>query len=620
MLLNRKMNIRKPQSKNFTLKGGLNTEIAGMDKPPGELSVCKNYISAEGSNSGYKSLTGYERFDGQTAPSDVALETVGSEWVSGPDYTLYQRVTYNGYVFYCKVALNSGTNAPDSSTPGDTTEWGYEAASGSEETYQDRGREAARTLILDVGNAESATGTIRGIHVHNSLTYAWRNTVGNANTGLWVSSGSGWTEVLPAVNPDDLMTASGTIRAVSGRFRYHPVGSANDETMYWVDGVTEGFFYLDPGTGTYKNVTHANMLSGYAPKHIGIWENRLFLVYEDGYTIFSNTGYPEDFDADTGTAGDIDFGEPVTGIKTVAGKLVVFTRTFIKIVHAGSTTGQFIWKQDTFSSSMGAFEDTIETLYEQTYFADDRGISGLFTAQETGGFSAQPVSKKIDNLYQENKLNLQSALVDISNRRYYLFYQNADGTSTSEGLVMTFDDQARLKGTGKVELKHNAVIASSGINKSTGQSLMFFGDSDGYVYQMEKGTSMDGETIDSYMITGFYHYGSPGNWKHFERLQFEVSCAQNTDVTIGTIYEYDDPVLPSTNTQDDTVTGGQPIWGGGITWGTFTWGSGFMGRALVYIQGYATNMAVSVQASSKYATSHTVHNIMTHYHMGDMRQ
>jgi hypothetical protein len=616
-MLSRRINITKPQSKNFALKGGLNTEIAGIERPPGEMAICKNYVSAEGSYNGYQSLKGYERFDGNTAPSDVALETVGDEWESGSDYTIYQRVTYNGYVFYCQQALNSGTNAPDSTTPGDNTWWKYEAASGSEDEYNDFAREIARTAIKKVGETDSATGKVRGLHVHNSKLYAWRNTVGSANTGLWVSSASGWVQVAA---DSTAMTASGNIKSVTARFRYFPSGSANDEVMYWVDGVTEGFFYLDPVSGTYKNVTHANMPSGYAPKHIGVWEGRLFLCYEDGYTIFSNTGYPENFDSDTGTAGDIDFGEPVTGILTVAGKLVVFTRKFIKIVHQGSTTGQFVWNQDTFSETMGAFDSTIQNMFEQVFFSDDRGISGLFTAQETGGFSAKPISKKIDTEYQSRKLYIHSSVKDIAKRRYFLFYANSDGTATSEGLAMTFDDNNRLKGTGKVELKHKATTTASGINNTTGDSLMFFGDDLGYAYQMESGTSMDGETLDTYMVSGFYHYGSPGFWKHFERLQFEIQCAQNTDFTIGTIYEYGSPLLPNTNTQTEEVTGGAAVWGGGITWGTFTWGAGHLGRALVYIQGYSTNMAVTMETSSKYKTEHTIHNIMTNYTMGDVRQ
>jgi len=131
---------------------------------------------------------------------------------------------------------------------------------------------------------------------------------------------------------------------------------------------------------------------------------------------------------------------------------------------------------------------------------------------------------------------------------------------------------------------------------------------------------MDGETIDTYMVTGFYHYGSPGIWKHFERLQFEISCATETEFTIGTIYEYGSPLLPNTSTVDETVSGGAALWGGGITWGSFTWGEGHLGRAVVYIQGYSTNMAVTITTSEKYKTQHTIHNITTNYAPGDVRQ
>jgi hypothetical protein len=592
-MINRRLQIRKPQSKNFALKGGLNTEIAGIERSPGEMAISKNYICAEGSYNGYQSLKGYERFDGNTAPSDVALETY-TAWADATAYVEYDRVSHGGYVFYCILDHTSatGVNEPDSVTPGDNTWWVNEGLISAVNEFEDRGREAARTAIKKVGDAQSATGKVRGMHVHNSLVYAWRNTSGSANTGLWVSSATGWSQVLP---DSTAMTASGDIKAITARFREYPPSDPAEEVMYWIDGVTEGFFYLDPVSGTYKNVTHANMPSGYAPQHIGVWENRLFLCYEDGYTIFSNTGQPQNFDSATGTAGDIDFNEPVTGITVAAGKLIVFTRKFIKIVHKGSSGTQFVWDTDTFSETMGAFVDTIQNINEQIFFCDDRGIQGLFTSAETGGFSAKPVSQKVDTEYQGRKLSLQSSIKDIAKRRYYIFYANADAT-------------------------HEAIISASGIKDSTGDSLMFFGDTLGYVYQMEKGTSMDGETLDTYMVSGFYHYGSPGYWKHFERLQFEISCAENTDFTIGTIYEYGSPLLPNTNTQTEQVSGGAAVWGGGITWGTFTWGAGHLGRALVYIQGYSTNMAVTMSTSSKYKTIHTIHNIMANYSMGDVRQ
>jgi hypothetical protein len=413
------------------------------------------------------------------------------------------------------------------------------------------------------------------------------------------------------------MSPNGVVKAVTGRFAEYPAASPNQEVMYWVDGVTEGFFYYT-GSGNYYNITSANLPSGEYPVDIGVWENRLFLVYDGGHLFFSTLGDPSDWDASTGYAGEIYIGEDITNITPAAGVLVVFTRSKIKVINYGSTTDQFIFKMDDFSDNMGAYDDTVQNLYEQLYFCDDRGISGFFTATETGGFLAEPISEKIETTYLERKTTIQDTVIDISKRRYYVFYANSDGTETSEGFCLTFHKN-KLKGTGQIELKHKVVVSSQGVD-TTGNSLMYFGDGSGMIYQLESGTSMDGETLDTYMVTGFYHYGSPGFWKHFERLQFEISCAQNTDFTIGTIYEYGSPLLPNTNTNTETVTGGSSVWGGGITWGTFTWGAGHLGRAVAYIQGYSTNMAVTISTSSKYRTEHTVHNIMTNYTMGDVRQ
>jgi hypothetical protein len=173
-MFNHKVRRSQARVKSLKLTGGLNTEIASMERPPGELAVCINYMDAPGLYSGYQSLAGYERFDGQTLASSIARETY-AEYAGGPDYVLNDRVYVDESgtleVFYCIQASGSGSNAPDSTTPGDNTWWKYEGESTAVSEYTDRKREAQRTLIAAV----PGSGAIRGLQVYQNDVYAWRN-------------------------------------------------------------------------------------------------------------------------------------------------------------------------------------------------------------------------------------------------------------------------------------------------------------------------------------------------------------------------------------------------------------------------------------------------------------
>jgi hypothetical protein len=600
----KKKKLQDVRTKTIKLLGGLNTEIASMERPPGELSVCINYHQAAGDYSGYQSMKGYERYDGQALASSIAGDTY-DEYAGGPDYVLNDRVyvdTGNTPVFYCIQAAGSGSNAPDSGTPGDNTWWKYESDLADVDEYNYRKREAQRTLIAAV----PGSGPIRGIHIFGNDTYAWRDNAGATAMELYKSTASGWSLVATT----GMTVAGGSIRAVTSRFAKY---DSNSDNMFWVDGVTEGVHVLD-SSGTYSQITHTNLPS-LNPINIGAWENRLFLVYETGSIFFGQVGKPDNFDSATGYAGEIDLGEPVTDIEAAAGKLLIFTRSKIKVLHYGSTTDQFIFKLDDFSDNIGAISETVQSLYETTYFGDDRGPNQLGTSAETGGFTAKNIGQKVETEYDSNKANITGSAVDIINQRYYLFYTSG---STSNGLSFTIN-KGKLKGIGRFQLDHKATVVTHGITTS-GTPQIFFGNDAGMVFLMESGTSFDGDDILTRFITSYYHYGTPRHWKNFLRLMFEIDCGSQMPFTTGVIFDYGSPLLANSANQDQNVSGGSSTWGGDLVWGTFTWGAGVLGRGISYIHGYGSNMSVLVETETNVFSQHTIHNLTTDYEMGGIQQ
>ncbi len=567
MLDNRRINISNVKTKVVDLKGGLNEQVTNLQLKAGELIDCKNYIDQDDVYSGYKSMPGYERYDGRTAPSGTGLDTA----------------TFGSEV--------------------DTT------------------REANRALIMPIGDTtavnDTCYGEASGVHIYEDNVYAWRTdnasdentpTEGN-NERMFVDSASGWSEIDTS---GVTLTKNGTVRAVNGRFSEY---NTNLPIMAWVDGVSQPCFY----NGTI--ITQLDMTSivgaSVFPTHIGIWRNRLFLVYPKGHILFSEVGDPTAWDSATGLAGEIYIGDTVKDFKEApGGVLMIFTKSKIKALYYGTTDTDFTFKLDDFSSSSGALSDTVQNMLGTLYYSDNRGFSSLEQTAEYGDFSAKNIGRNVQKTFDTNRNNMGVSVVDRTTNRFYQFYDD-DVTSNSSGLVFTFLGK-RVKGATKISLEHSVVCATED-DYSDGTNKIFFGTSDGYVMQLLKGTSFDGTAISATFTTSYNHFGSPRNWKKFRRLQFEITSVNQLSFSVSSAYNYKEGIVPQGSVESPTLEGQGGVWGVG-EWGSFIYGGRILDIESLQYTGHGTNMAVTVSTSSKYAQSHTVHNYITDYTIEGLQQ
>jgi hypothetical protein len=62
--------------KTVVFSGGVNEGVTNLELRPGDLFRCTNYEEIDGSFHGYRSISGVERLDGKTSPSDVFAELI----------------------------------------------------------------------------------------------------------------------------------------------------------------------------------------------------------------------------------------------------------------------------------------------------------------------------------------------------------------------------------------------------------------------------------------------------------------------------------------------------------------------------------------------------------------
>ena len=134
---------RAISTNSYFAKGGLNLRAGPLDTAPGEAIQLNNYEIDEDGH--YRRIDGFERFDGQSRPSE---------------YLPTGQLTDEAYL----ADLIAGT-------------------------------EARRALIQPV----PGSGPIRGVVQYNGVVYAFRDNAGGTECKMYEATGAGWSEIVTGV-------------------------------------------------------------------------------------------------------------------------------------------------------------------------------------------------------------------------------------------------------------------------------------------------------------------------------------------------------------------------------------------------------------------------------------
>ena len=529
-------------------------------------------------------------------------------------------------------------------------------------TYSQASIERARSKIGTV----TGSGAIRGVWTYGSSTYAFRDNVGATECKMYKSSTSGWTVVdlgqyiryntgSATVAEGATLTgatsgATGVVRRVTtttgtvgdsnatgvfvltgvtgtfvsgenlqvsastvavstsalvtislvpgGRYEfvnYNFGGSTSTYRMYWVDGFNTCFEW----DGTYAVPIFTGM-SIDAPRHIAAHKNHLFLSFAKGSLQHSSIGNPYQWSVVTG-ASELGTGGEITGLQVQPGDaLGIFNRNRIYILYGTSTA---TWNLQTFSSDSGANEYTIQNLTE-TMFLDDRGVTTISAVNAYGDFAMNSISKKIRPII-ESKKGLSISSVRVRSKGQYRLFFN-DGT----GVYATFSGN-KIAGYIRVDLG-KVVYAVCSSEDSSGDEILFFGSDDGYVYQMDKGTSFDGSAVEAMLRFSYYHYDSPTRNKRFRKIQFEMSGDSTISLQFQPDYSFSDPDVPAGRTRNLNIEGSGGYWNID-NWDTFNWSGQIVSTAEENLDGVGTNMGMLILSEATYEQPHILQGVTVHY-------
>jgi hypothetical protein len=379
------------------------------------------------------------------------------------------------------------------------------------------------------GGSSGATAIVRRVSVGGGTyagpsyangRFAITNITGTFTNGEDLKVGgvtrakAGGTQVTAAV-----MTAT----SARHQTRYYNFYGASDlKRIYGCDGVNAGYEF----DGTYFINIETNMTSN-VPKHIEVFSNTLFFAFAGGSLQNSGTGTPLVWSVRTG-ATEIGLGDEPTGLGASGVALCATAASTVKILTGSSNQD---WLLKSVKDAAGSLPYTIQETGGQTLFLDRAGVNILIPPPPIGSqYSTQSVSALIKKTVRDSASLVTDSLYCTLKNQYRLYF------SDKTGIIATYEGN-RLQGWTQQKYAHQLTCSIEGADTS-GNLRQFAGTTDGYVVELDVGSSWDGEDIESIAQLPFGYFGSPDRDKRFHKLTVEIDTPRAVRLYYAIDFEY----------------------------------------------------------------------------------
>jgi len=334
-------------------------------------------------------------------------------------------------------------------------------------------------------------------------------------------------------------------------WRSHTFTAAIDfYRVYTADGVNPCVEYDPIANAMAPIYTDQSNIADDLPTFVDIYRNHLFLGFARGMIRNSEPGDPFLWDAAAGSL-ETYVGSTITGFDSVPKALIVATR---RTTYA--LTGQIAenFLLDVASAKTGAKPYTVQHI-GSTHVLDDRGIIDLSRTEAFGNFENATVSRLIQPLLISLRDKISASSISLSKNIYRLF------TSDGEGVSVAFQEGSAV-GFGVYNLGLDISVMSSSEDE-LGDERTFFGSSDGFVYEMDRGVSFDGAEKSCWLQTVFHNLGSSTLRKRFYRAFFDILVVGQANVEITASYSNESTDVRATAAAPDELRGFKSAWDSG---------------------------------------------------------
>ena len=389
-----------------------------------------------------------------------------------------------------------------------------------------------------------------------------------------------------------------------GRFEFAKAnfaGQAATRRIYGVDGVNPAW--------EFDGTTFAPIRTGAAidnPAHVAYHKNYLFLGLGSSI-LHCAAGLPFQWSSLDG-GGEIATGDVVNGMITLPGDqttaaLAVLLRGSFSVLYGTNPTDfNFIG----FSTGVGAQKYSVQNMFD-LFILDDLGVIALKTSLNFGNFEPATLTKNILPFIQRQRGHLLASSVNREKSQYRLYF--------SDGYVLYVSilNQEYLGAT-LIRYSH-AMFCTDTTNQTSQIEATYAGGTDGYVYHLDIGTSLDGDPIEAFFSTTWDVARSPRILKRYRATSIEFQGDGYAEVRFGYQLGYGSDQIaqpPDVNTVLNLTS--IAAWDT-FTWDIFVWDGASLLPTDLDMTGTAENVRFQISSGTTWIEPYTVNSIIYHYSM-----
>ncbi len=519
----------------------------------GNLIKAVNYQEVEGQLSGYRSMEGYEVYDGTQLASDII------------------------------APYNTSTNL-----------------------YDDTAREARRSAITAVGGS-SCSGKVLSCYDDSAGNVLAVRKLTAGSDAVYRATTSGWSQI---TTPASLGT-NASYKFINAQFDLLP-GLQRKKIIIFASSASKPH-YINLSTYTASEITHSSLPTDSFPITAVEFKNRLWLGYEDGRLYFSNVGNPLDFDQTT-FSGVLYLEDEIIDLQVTKGDtLIVYCKNSIQLIKALSssdfsttTVVDYLFSNVTMASNIGGVKNTSQELLDDIFYIDKTGLTSIKATDSYGDFESKSYSKSVNKTFQYNYDKIIGSVVNKKYNQYRLFLNNGIG------FIFTFTLRASQYGT-QYKIVKGTTFFKYLVNPSC-VSEHYFGAEDGYLYKIDSGTCYNGQEITTILTTSYFNYGSPTFIKRFREVSIEGEIPYKLTITANASFDYRyEKYISEHGYETLDVNGGIGSTYGSDRYGEAIYGVSENQTTSFHIEDYGTTMSVYLTTSNKYTDPHIFTSMMVHY-------
>lgn len=521
----------------------------------------------------------------------------------------------------------------------------------------------------------SGSGPVRGVAGFGADVYCWRDNAGGTAGQMFKATSSGWA--LQSLGHIVAFTSGGTTEIAEGDTVTGATSGATATVRrvvrtagVWGDGDAEGWLYLSDITGTfvgenlnvsavnlatiagaptavtlppggrYETLVHnfygnvasrrlyaangvgrafewdgttlAFMHTGLSdaldkPEHIAEFQNRIWLGYPSGSWTFSVLGTPLLWIGLLG-AGEIGIGDTVTGAIKTDTVLVLGAQTRIDYISA-LDDGSFFRREVSQDSGIAPYT---ATRFDDVVFFGNDAVRTLRASDTLGGFRAGSLSRLVEPLMQAYRKAGVAPVgaARVRGRDLYRVFMS------DKSVVSIYLADMRRPEITLLEMPEQASCVWSG--EVDGIERSFVGTEDGWVRELDRGTSFDGEAISAWARFNFHHRGQPHQSARWHSAVIEGDFPGATEIYIAAEPNYGDPANVPEVTRTVTTSVGGFLDQANLD--QFSFDAPVVGEATATLDILGSNLSVAVRSETARERAHVLKVLSLWHTMRGLRR